>query len=83
MVGQVAEQCLIQPFLELLHEKEGGFLQQALLGVQPLPTEDVIEIRCDYGITAVPNTSNVRREILVQSFYSNPHKRPEKRPGNG
>ena len=55
VVGQVSEECLIQLFL-LLHEKERGILQKALLGVQPLPTEDVIEILCDYGITSVPNT---------------------------
>ena len=55
VVGQVSE-CLIQSLLKLLHKKERGILQKALLGVQPLPTEDVIKILCDYGITAVPNT---------------------------
>ena len=57
--------------------KERGFLQQALLRVQPLPTEEVIEIFCDYGITAVPNTSNMKREIQCHVQSS------EKPPGNG
>lgn len=67
VVGQVSEECLIQSFLKLLHEKERGILQKALLGVQPLPTEDVIEILCDYGITAVPNTSNIKKILLQVS----------------
>ena len=64
VVGQVPEECLIQLFLKLLHEKEK---KKALLGVQPLPTEDVIEILCDYGITAVPNTSNIKKILLQLS----------------
>lgn len=67
MVGQVSEECLIQSFLKLLHEKEWGIPQKALLGVQPLPTEDVIEILYDDGITAVPNTSN-NKKIVLQLF---------------
>ena len=51
--------------------------EQALLRVQPLPTEEVIEIFCDYGITAVPNTSNMKREIQCHVQSS------EKPPGNG
>ena len=67
MVGQVSEECLVQSFLKLLHEKERGILQKALLGVQPLPTEDVIEILCDYGIPSVPNTSNIKKILLQVS----------------
>ena len=66
VVGQVSEECLIQSFL-LLHEKERGILQKALLGVQPLQTEDVIEILCDYGIKSVPNTSDIRKILLQVS----------------
>jgi len=67
VVGQVSEECLIQSFLKLLHEKQRGILQKALLAVQPLLTEDVIEILCDYGITAFPNTSNIKK-ILLQVY---------------
>ena len=51
----------------LLHEKERQILQQALLGVQPFSTEDVIEILCDYGVTAVPSTSNIKKILLQVS----------------
>ena len=71
VVGQVSEVCLIQSFLKLLHEKERGILQKALLGLQPLPTEDVIDILCDYGITSVPNTSNIKKIILHNCLKRN------------
>ena len=51
----------------LLHEKEREILQQALLGVKPFPTEDVIDILADYGITAIPCTSNMKQLILQVS----------------
>ena len=35
--------------------------------MQPLPTEDVIKILCDYGTTAVPDTSNVKKILLQES----------------
>lgn len=35
VVGQVSEECLLQSFLKLSHEKEREIPQQALLGVQP------------------------------------------------
>ena len=68
----MSEECLIQSFLKLLLEKERGILQKALLGVQPFPTEDVIEILCDYGITAVPNTSNILLQVSETQLISKP-----------
>ena len=47
--------------------KEREILQQALLGVIPLPTEDVIDILADYGVTAIPSTLNMKQLILQVS----------------
>ena len=67
VTGWVSEECLVQSLLMLLHEKEREILQQALLGVKPFPTEDVIDILADYGITAIPCTSNMKQLILQVS----------------
>ena len=67
VTGRVSEECSVQSLLMLLHEKEREILQQALLGVKPFPTEDVIDILADYGITAIPCTSNMKQLILQVS----------------
>lgn len=43
----------------LLHEKERDIIQKALLGTQPFPTDELIDILCDYGTGALPNPSNI------------------------
>ena len=35
--------------------------------MKPLPTEDVIDILADYGVTAIPSTSNMKQLILQVS----------------
>ncbi|CAH3159196.1 unnamed protein product, partial [Porites lobata] len=67
VTGRVSEECSVQSLLMLLHEKQREILQQALLGVKPFPTEDVIDILADYGITAIPCTSNMKQLILQVS----------------
>ena len=67
VVGKVSEECLIRSFLKLLHEKEREILQQAMLGKKPFPTEDVIEILSDYGVTTVPSASNIEKILLQVS----------------
>ena len=67
VVGKVSEDCLIQSFLKLLHEKEREILQQAMLGKKPFPMEDVAEILSDYGVTFVPSASNIEKILLQVS----------------
>lgn len=64
VVGKVADECLIQSFLKLLHEKEREILQQAMLGKKPFPTEDVVEILSDYGVTTMPSDSSIEKILL-------------------
>lgn len=45
----------------LLYEKEREILQQALLGVKPFPTENVIDILVDFGVKTIPSTSNMKQ----------------------
>ena len=67
VVGKVSEECLIQSFLKLLHEKEREILHQAMLGKKPFPVEDVVEILSDYGVTSVPSASNIEKILLQVS----------------
>ncbi|XP_078372866.1 uncharacterized protein LOC144656513 [Oculina patagonica] len=64
VAGKVTEECLIQSFPKLLPEKEREILQQAMLGKKPFPTQDVLEILSDYGITSVPSASNIEKIVL-------------------
>ena len=64
VVGKVSEKCLTESFLMLLHEKEREILYQAINGVKPFPTEDAVEILSDYGVTNIPNTSNMKTLLL-------------------
>lgn len=59
---RVSEECLVQSLM-LLYEKEREILQQALLGVKPFPTENVIDIPVDYGVTTIPSTSNMKQRM--------------------
>lgn len=34
-------------------------IQKAILGMQPFPTDELIDILCDYGTVALPNPSNI------------------------
>ena len=47
VVGKVSEDCLINSFLMLLHEKEREILQHAIHGNQPFPVSDVLDILSD------------------------------------
>ena len=38
-----------------------------MLGKKPFPTEDVIEILSDYGVTTVPSASNIEKILLQVS----------------
>lgn len=62
VTGRVSEECLVQSLM-LLYEKEREILQQALLGVKPFPTENVIDIPVDYGATTIPSTSNMKQRM--------------------
>lgn len=63
VTGRVSKECLVQSLLMLLYEKEREILQQALLGVKPFPTENVIDIPVDYGVTTIPSTSNMKQRM--------------------
>ena len=63
VTGRVSEECLVQSLLMLLYQKEREILQQALLGVKPFPTENVIDIPVDYGVTTIPSTSNMKQRM--------------------
>ena len=68
VVGTVSEECLLQSFLMLLHEKEREVIQQALLGTtEPFPTNEVVDILSDYNAGTVPRPDNIRQVLLQVS----------------
>ncbi|KAJ7377204.1 hypothetical protein OS493_030404 [Desmophyllum pertusum] len=67
VVGKVSEDCLINSFLMLLHEKEREILQHAIHGNQPFPVSDVLDILSDYGVTSIPSASNIGKILLQVS----------------
>ena len=48
----------------MLQEKERKMFHQATNGVKRFPTEVVIEILSNYGVTTIPGTSNMKTTLL-------------------
>ena len=76
VVGKVSHDCLVQSFFMLLHEKERDIIQKAFLGTDPFPTEDLIDIFCEYGTSALPSRANIKQifsqvantELITKQF---------------
>ena len=67
----------------LLYEKEREILQQALLGVKPFPTENVIDILVDYGVTTIPSTLNMKQLMWNRDDFQAVHVHNQVKGRNG
>lgn len=63
VVGSATEECLVQSFLLLLHAKEKDIIEKALTGIPPFPTDELLDIFCEYGRVAFPNPSNIEQIV--------------------
>jgi hypothetical protein len=67
VIGKVSDECLIHSFLMLLQEKERDVLRKAMVGVDPFPTDEVLDILSEYNATTFPRANNIRNIILQLS----------------
>lgn len=66
VVGKVSDDCLLESFMMLMHEKEREIVREALLGEsETFPKKDIIDILSDYNTGTVPKPENIR-QILLQ-----------------
>jgi len=65
VTGNVTDECLIESFKMLLHEKERDVINKALEGCQQFPQTELIDILLDYGVASIPKPNTVR-DILLQ-----------------
>ena len=63
VVGKVSHDCLVQSFLMLLHERERDIIQKAIHGTDPFPTDELIDIFCEYGTTVLPSRENIEQVV--------------------
>ena len=64
VVGKVSHDCLVQSFFMLLHEKERDIIQQAFLGTDPFPTEDLIDSSSQSRKHQADNTELITKQFV-------------------
>lgn len=62
--GHVPDECILSSFLRLLPSREKKCLSNALLGKEPFPVEEVLEVLEDYNIREMPSSKNIRTILL-------------------
>ena len=62
--GHASEECTISSFLRLLPPSERECLSKSLIGQQPFPVEEVLEVLEDYSIREMPSRDNIQTILL-------------------
>lgn len=73
VIGQVTDECLLESFMMLLHEKERQMIQGALNGDKtPFPTNDLVDILSQYKSGTFPPKDNLRAGIKAIYVHYQP-----------
>ena len=65
VVGQVTDECLLESFMMILHEKERQMIKEALDGDRtPFPTNDLVDILSQYNSGTLPTKDNLHKALL-------------------
>ncbi|KAK3730141.1 hypothetical protein QZH41_015851 [Actinostola sp. cb2023] len=76
LFGHVSDDCMINSFKLIFPPKERECLANALTGVKPFPTNQLMDILEDYNIRQLPTTENVEALILsvaTTEFVTKPY----------